>query len=177
MPSSPQTATQASTAPAVPAQHPGERYGLRPPASEAGLAQLNQAARRHLWMHFTDLGSFADTEVPIIVRGDGPYVVDARGRRYLDGLSGLYTSQLGHTVPELAEAAARQMRELAYTPIWSRAHTPAIQLAELAGLYCRIDNRGEPVIQLAPPLICDQRHFDEIEQALRSALTTAVEAL
>ncbi|MFB7711862.1 aspartate aminotransferase family protein [Streptomyces sp. NPDC056105] len=130
MPSSPLTATQAATAQAVPAQHPGERNGLRQPASEAGPAQLNQAARRHLWMHFTDLGSFADTEVPIIVRGDGPYVVDARGRRYLDGLSGLYTSQLGHTVPELAEAAARQMRELAYTPIWSRAHTPAIQLAE-----------------------------------------------
>ncbi len=42
-----------------------------------------------------------------------------------------------------------------------------------AGLYCRADDRGDPVIQLAPPLICGQEHFDEIEQILRSVLTEA----
>ena len=42
-----------------------------------------------------------------------------------------------------------------------------------AGLYCRADDRGDPVIQLSPPLICDQTHFDEIEQILRSVLTEA----
>jgi adenosylmethionine-8-amino-7-oxononanoate aminotransferase len=42
-----------------------------------------------------------------------------------------------------------------------------------AGLYCRADDRGDPVIQLSPPLICDQSHFDEIEQILRSVLTEA----
>ncbi|MGH3661665.1 MAG: aspartate aminotransferase family protein, partial [Micromonosporaceae bacterium] len=42
-----------------------------------------------------------------------------------------------------------------------------------AGLYCRADDRGDPVIQLAPPLICDQQHFDEIEQILRDVLTEA----
>ena len=42
-----------------------------------------------------------------------------------------------------------------------------------AGLYCRADDRGDPVVQLAPPLICDQQHFDEIEQILRSVLTEA----
>jgi adenosylmethionine-8-amino-7-oxononanoate aminotransferase len=42
-----------------------------------------------------------------------------------------------------------------------------------AGLYCRADDRGDPVVQLAPPLICDQSHFDEIEQILRSVLTEA----
>jgi adenosylmethionine-8-amino-7-oxononanoate aminotransferase len=42
-----------------------------------------------------------------------------------------------------------------------------------AGLYCRADDRGDPVIQLAPPLICTQEHFDEIEQILRSVLTEA----
>nr|MDQ3416851.1 aspartate aminotransferase family protein [Actinomycetota bacterium] len=41
------------------------------------------------------------------------------------------------------------------------------------GLYCRADDRGDPVIQLAPPLICNQSHFDEIEQILRSVLTEA----
>jgi adenosylmethionine-8-amino-7-oxononanoate aminotransferase len=42
-----------------------------------------------------------------------------------------------------------------------------------AGLYCRADDRGDPVVQVAPPLICDQEHFDEIEQLLRSVLTEA----
>ncbi len=42
-----------------------------------------------------------------------------------------------------------------------------------AGLYCRADDRGDPVVQLAPPLICDQQHFDEIEQILRNVLTDA----
>jgi adenosylmethionine-8-amino-7-oxononanoate aminotransferase len=42
-----------------------------------------------------------------------------------------------------------------------------------AGLYCRADDRGDPVIQLSPPLICDQSHFDEMEQILRTVLTEA----
>ena len=42
-----------------------------------------------------------------------------------------------------------------------------------AGLYCRADDRGDPVVQLSPPLICDQSHFDEMEQILRSVLTEA----
>ena len=41
------------------------------------------------------------------------------------------------------------------------------------GLYCRADDRGDPVVQLAPPLICDQSHFDEMEQILRQTLTDA----
>jgi adenosylmethionine-8-amino-7-oxononanoate aminotransferase len=40
-----------------------------------------------------------------------------------------------------------------------------------AGLYCRADDRGDPVVQLAPPLICDQSHFDEMEQILRAVLS------
>ena len=42
-----------------------------------------------------------------------------------------------------------------------------------AGLYCRADDRGDPVIQLAPPLICGQAEFDEMEQILRGVLTEA----
>jgi adenosylmethionine-8-amino-7-oxononanoate aminotransferase len=42
-----------------------------------------------------------------------------------------------------------------------------------AGLYCRADDRGDPVIQLSPPLICEQAQFDEMEQILRSVLTEA----
>ncbi|HST49098.1 aminotransferase class III-fold pyridoxal phosphate-dependent enzyme, partial [Jatrophihabitans sp.] len=92
--------------------------------------RLSAAARDHLWMHFTRLSSYADSPVPIITRGEGAYVYDIQGRRYLDGLSGLFTVQVGHGRRELAEAAARQASQLAYFPIWSYAHPMAIQLAE-----------------------------------------------
>jgi len=86
-------------------------------------------ARRHLWMHFTRLSSYAEAEIPVIVRGEGPYVWDQHGRRYLDGLSGLFVVQVGHGRQELAEAAAGQAVQLGYFPIWSYAHPKAVELA------------------------------------------------
>jgi adenosylmethionine-8-amino-7-oxononanoate aminotransferase len=91
---------------------------------------LRDAARRHLWMHFTRMSAYKDAGVAVITRGEGPYVYDDKGRRYLDGLSGLFVSQLGHGRRELAEAAGRQAGELAYFPLWSYAHPNAIELAE-----------------------------------------------
>jgi Adenosylmethionine-8-amino-7-oxononanoate aminotransferase len=96
---------------------------------------LHDRARRHLWMHFTRLSSYADHEIPVIVRGEGAYVWDQHGRRYLDGLSGLFVVQVGHGRKELAQAAARQAEQLAYFPIWSYAHPGAVELAtRVAGL-------------------------------------------
>ena len=60
------------------------------------MSHLSDAARRHLWMHFTRLGALATADVPIITRGEGCYVWDEHGNRYLDGLSGLFTVQVGH---------------------------------------------------------------------------------
>jgi adenosylmethionine-8-amino-7-oxononanoate aminotransferase len=92
--------------------------------------ELEQLAHRHLWMHFSRLGTYGpDNPAPIIVRGEGCYVWDARGKRYLDGLSGLFTVQLGHGRRDLASVAARQAETLAYFPIWTYAHPPAIELA------------------------------------------------
>src|SRR6201996_782126 len=93
-------------------------------------ADLQQMAKRNLWLHFTRMSTYADSDVPVIVRGSGPYVFDSRGRRYLDGLSGLFVSQVGHGRTELAEAAARQASQLAYFPLWSYAHPQAIELSE-----------------------------------------------
>ena len=80
-------------------------------------------------MHFTRLGAYAETEIPIITHGEGCYVWDRHGRRYLDGLSGLFTVQAGHGRAELGDAAARQAKALGYFPAWSFAHEPAIELA------------------------------------------------
>ena len=96
--------------------------------TDVRTARLQEAARRHLWMHFTRLS--ADTEIPTIVRGDGVWVYDQLGKRYLDGLSGLFTSQIGHGRTELAEAGARQAERLAYFPVWSYAHPTAVELAD-----------------------------------------------
>src|SRR3954468_13190513 len=98
-------------------------------------AQLQQAAKDHLWMHFTRHSSYADADVPVIVRGEGPYIWDSNGKKYLDALAGLFVSQLGHGRQELADAAARQAKELAFMPLWSYAHPPAIELADRVANY------------------------------------------
>jgi adenosylmethionine-8-amino-7-oxononanoate aminotransferase len=97
--------------------------------------QLQQAAKDHLWMHFTRHASYADAEVPVIARGEGAYIYDTNGKRYLDALAGLFVSQLGHGRRDLAEAAAKQAGELAFMPLWSYAHPSAIELAAKVASY------------------------------------------
>ncbi len=97
---------------------------------------LQQAARDHLWMHFTRMSAYADAEVPIIVRGEGCYLEDANGRRYLDALAGLFAVQIGYSHgEEMGQAALAQMKELPFYTNWSYAHPRAIELAhEIASL-------------------------------------------
>ncbi len=102
--------------------------GTRPVPHPDG-ERLEELARRHLWMHFSRMGHFQHAEVPTIVRGDGCHVWDQHGRQYLDGLSGLFVSQIGYGRRELADIAAQQAETLHYFPVWSYAHPPAIELA------------------------------------------------
>jgi adenosylmethionine-8-amino-7-oxononanoate aminotransferase len=97
---------------------------------------LQRAAREHLWLHFTRMGGYRDAEIPIIVRGDGCYLEDANGKRYLDALAGLFSVNIGYGFgEEMGEAAAAQMRELPFYTNWSYAHPRAIELAaEVASL-------------------------------------------
>ena len=68
---------------------------------------LQRAAREHLWLHFTRMGGYRDAEVPIIVRGDGCYLEDSNGKRYLDALAGLFSVNIGYGYgEEMGEAAA-----------------------------------------------------------------------
>ena len=76
------------------------------------------------------MSSYADNPVPTIERGEGCYIWDTNGKRYLDALSGLFVVQAGHGREELAQAAAAQARKLAFFPIWSYAHPTAIELAD-----------------------------------------------
>ncbi|HEX9554737.1 MAG TPA: aspartate aminotransferase family protein, partial [Streptosporangiaceae bacterium] len=84
---------------------------------------------------FTRHSGFTGADIPMIVRGDGQYVFDQHGKRYLDGLAGLFVSQIGHGRTDVAEAGARQAGELAYFPLWSYAHPRAVELAERLASY------------------------------------------
>ena len=100
------------------------------PGHRPRAGSLQEQAQRHLWMHFTQMGSFGpDHEVPIIVRGQGCYVWDDHGNRHLDGLSALFCVNSGHGRAELGDAMAAQVRELDFITVWSYAHPRAIELA------------------------------------------------
>ena len=104
------------------------------PTAAFDVDGLRRAANDHLWLHFTRMGGH---EPPIIVRGEGCYLEDALGKRYLDALAGLFAVQVGYSYgEEMGQAALEQMRELPFYTNWSYAHPRAIelaaQLAELA---------------------------------------------
>jgi adenosylmethionine-8-amino-7-oxononanoate aminotransferase len=76
------------------------------------------------------MSSYADSDIPIIVRGDGCYLEDSNGKRYLDALAGLFAVNIGYGFgEEIGEAAAAQLRELPFYTNWSYAHPRAIELA------------------------------------------------
>src|ERR1700761_5782813 len=94
-------------------------------------AEMQASATRHLWMNFSLLGEYAGgRELPIMVRGEGCYVWDQNGKRYLDGLSSLFCVNIGHGRAEVGQAGADQSARLEYYPTWGAAHPPAIELAE-----------------------------------------------
>jgi len=96
--------------------------------AEKSAAELRRAAREHLWLHFTRMHGH---EPPIIVRGEGCYLEDIDGKRYLDALAGLFAVQVGYSYgEEMGQAAVEQMRELPFYTNWSYAHPRAIELAE-----------------------------------------------
>jgi adenosylmethionine-8-amino-7-oxononanoate aminotransferase len=101
----------------------------------AGREALQDLAKRHLWMHFTPMGAYESEELPIIVRGEGCYVFDDRGNRYLDGLSALFCVNIGHGRGDVAQAGADQAAELGFYTNWGYAHPRSIELAaRVAGL-------------------------------------------
>jgi adenosylmethionine-8-amino-7-oxononanoate aminotransferase len=92
---------------------------------------LEALAKRHLLMHFTQADLYADQPLTLFERGDGCWLWDANGKRYFDGLSGLYCVQIGYSHgAEIGAAVQAQLNRLPYATNWSAAHEPAIRLAE-----------------------------------------------
>ncbi len=86
------------------------------------------AGVENLMLHFTP---YAEdwSKLPVIVSGEGSYVTDDKGNTYIDGLAGLFTTQVGHGRVELADAAHKQMKELGFFPNWSFQHPRSLELA------------------------------------------------
>jgi adenosylmethionine-8-amino-7-oxononanoate aminotransferase len=100
--------------------------------------ELKRAAGQHMLLHFTDMPAFSARPL-VLEHGDGCYVFDTEGKRYIDGLSGLYCTQVGHSFgDEIGRAAWEQMRTLPFTSNWTVVHPRSVELAQR-------------VAQLAPP--------------------------
>jgi adenosylmethionine-8-amino-7-oxononanoate aminotransferase len=105
--------------------------GIVVEGSDHQSQNYSERARRNLWLQMSRMGAYSATnEVPIMVRGEGTRVYDANGTEYFDGLSGLYTNMLGHGRSDIGAAAAAQITELGFFPLWTYAHPRAIELAE-----------------------------------------------
>src|ERR1700691_3773075 len=121
--------------------------------------ELQRSAREHSLLHFTRNGRALSGERDLLVleRGEGPYVFDTRGRRYIDALSSLFCAQLGYSYgEEMASAAGAQLTKLSFNTNWGTAHPASIELAErIAGLLpgnlerCFFTSGGSEAVEAA----------------------------
>src|SRR3954454_22683190 len=96
----------------------------------ATTSNLQDLAKRHLWMHYARMGAYNDgARVPVLVRGEGCHVWDEHGNRYFDGLAALFCVNIGHGRADIAQAGADQAKELGFFTNWSYAHPKSIELA------------------------------------------------
>jgi adenosylmethionine-8-amino-7-oxononanoate aminotransferase len=135
----------------------GYTFGGHPVSAAVALANLDIFEREKLNDHVLDKG--ADFRRTLEKLTDLPIVGDVRGDGFFYGIEMVKDKSTRETFDD--DESERLLRGFLSKALFD------------AGLYCRADDRGDPVIQLSPPLICDQSHFDEMEQILRSVLTEA----
>jgi adenosylmethionine-8-amino-7-oxononanoate aminotransferase len=104
------------------------------PTAAVDTAALQASAKRHMWPHFTNR-KVLDDGIPVITRAEGHHIYDAAGKQYIDGLAGLFVVNAGHGRDRIVEAAAKQMKQLDFMPIWSYGHPAAIELSERLSSY------------------------------------------
>jgi adenosylmethionine-8-amino-7-oxononanoate aminotransferase len=135
----------------------GYTFGGHPVSAAVANANLDLFAREGLNKHVLDNeGAFRSTLEKL---NDLPIVGDVRGDGYFYGIELVKDKTTKETFDD--DESERLLRGFLSKALYD------------AGLYCRADDRGDPVVQLAPPLICGQAEFDEIEQILRSVLSEA----
>ncbi|MGH7815818.1 MAG: adenosylmethionine--8-amino-7-oxononanoate transaminase [Candidatus Binatia bacterium] len=92
--------------------------------------RLKQLDHSHLWHPFTQMQQWMSEDPVIISRGDGHYLIDDQGRKYLDGVSSLWCNVHGHRKKELDDAIRDQLERIAHSTFLGLSHVPGIQLAQ-----------------------------------------------
>jgi len=116
--------------------------------------------RDHLWHPFTQMQAFREEEPLIVSRGEGVYLYDLEGRRYLDGVASLWANLHGHRRRELDEALRAQLEQVAHSTLLGLAHPAAIVLARR-------------LTELAPPGLTKVFFSDDGSTAVEVALKLA----
>lgn len=124
--------------------------------------QLADWDRRYVWHPFTQMREWEQEEPIIIQRGEGPYLIDTHGRRYLDGVSSLWVNVHGHRHPVLDRAIRKQLGAIAHSTLLGLSNPPAIRLAR-------------ELIRLAPPGLTRVFYSDDGSTAVEVALKMAVQ--
>jgi adenosylmethionine-8-amino-7-oxononanoate aminotransferase len=92
--------------------------------------KLKQVDHAHLWHPFTQMQEWMSEDPCIISQGDGHYLVDVHGRKYLDGVSSLWCNVHGHRKKEINDAIKAQLDRIAHSTFLGLSHAPGIQLAQ-----------------------------------------------
>ena len=122
----------------------------------------------HIWYPFTPMRLWAEEAAPTIVAGEGSYLIDNEGRKYLDGVSSLWTTVHGHCHPELNRAISEQLKKIAHTTMLGLSNEPALQLAErLVGIAPKSLNRvfysdnGSTAVEIALKIAYQYRQLSD----------------
>jgi adenosylmethionine-8-amino-7-oxononanoate aminotransferase len=124
--------------------------------------RLKQLDHNYLWHPFTQMQEWMGEDPVIISRGDGHYLIDDQGRKYLDGVSSLWCNVHGHRKKELDDAIKDQLDRIAHSTFLGLSHVPGIQLAH-------------KLIQIAPKGLQRVFYSDSGATAVEIALKMAVQ--
>ncbi|MHB8381898.1 MAG: adenosylmethionine--8-amino-7-oxononanoate transaminase [Candidatus Binataceae bacterium] len=124
--------------------------------------RLKDLDRRHLWHPFTQMRAWMREDPIIVERGEGNYLIDVNGRRYLDGVSSLWCNVHGHRKAELDRALAEQAGRIAHSTMLGLGNVPATEL-------------GAELIALAPPGLTRVFYSDSGAEAVEVAIRIAAQ--
>ena len=116
--------------------------------------------RKNIWHPFTQMQDWQTDEFPVIEKGEGCYLIDTEGRRYLDGVSSLWCNVHGHRVKELDRAIEKQLKKISHSTFLGLTHPAAIELAE-------------KLISIVPKGLTRVFYSDSGSEAVEIALKTA----
>ena len=115
---------------------------------------------RVVWHGFTQMAAYADNAPVIVDRAEGRELIDVEGRRYLDAISSLWVTTLGHRVPELDDAVRRQLDRVAHSTLLGNGNAVVVELAEALAAVVPVDD---------PHLLFASDGAGAVEQALKIA--------